>query len=109
MHGDQFDVVEAMRSSGNVQTLQTKVNDYETLNLNQGQLTYVFLEQPSEKVRLHKSAHAATVAAPASARTAELYVVEDAEESVLLIKFMLPSLDLKRMLNSIEQTPAEDF
>jgi hypothetical protein len=106
---DQFDLVEAIRSSGNVQTFQTKVNDYETLNLNQGQLTYVFLEQPAEKVRLHKSAHAATVAAPKSARTAELYVVQDAEESALLIKFMLPGLDLKKMLNSIEQAPAEDF
>lgn len=106
---DQFDMVEAIRSSGNVQTFQTKMNDYETLNLNQGQLTYVFLEQPAEKVRLHKSAHAATVAAPTSARTAELYVVQDAEESALLIKFMLPGLYQQQMLDSAKQAPAEDF
>lgn len=106
---DQFDVVEAIRSSGNTQVFQTKVNDYETLNLNQGQLTYVFLEQPAEKVRLHKSAHTATVAAPKSARTVELYVVQDAEESVLLIKFMLPGLYHQQMLESIKQAPAEDF
>ncbi|MBU1286064.1 MAG: hypothetical protein KJ794_21915 [Gammaproteobacteria bacterium] len=106
---DQFDMVEAIRSSGNVQAFQTKVNDYETLNLNQGQLTYVFLEQPAEKVRLHKSAYAATSAAPNSARTAELYVVQDAEESALLIKFMLPGLYQQQMLDSVKQAPAEDF
>ena len=106
---DQFDMVEAIRSSGNVQAFQAKVNDYETLNLNQGQLTYVFLEQPAEKVRLHKSAHAATVAAPKSARTAELYVVQDAAESALLIKFMLPGLYQQQILDSVKQAPAEDF
>lgn len=106
---DQFDLVEAVRSSGNIQNFQTKMNDYETLHLNQGQLTYVFLEQPAEKVRLHKSAYATTVAAPTSARTAELYVIQDAEESALLIKFTLPGLYQQQMLDSVKQAPAEDF
>lgn len=106
---DQFDMVDAMRSNTNAQALLTKVNDYETVHLNQGQLTYVFLEQPAEKVKQYKSAYAATVAAPTSARTAELFVVQDAEESALLIKFTLPGLYQQQMLDSVKQTPAEDF
>ena len=106
---DQFDMVDAMRSNANAQALLTKVNDYETVHLNQGQLTYVFLEQPAEKVKQYKSAYAATVAAPTSARTAELYVVQDAEESALLIKFTLPGLYQQQVQDSVKQAPAEDF
>jgi hypothetical protein len=106
---DQLDMVAALRSSANNQAFQTKVNDYETLNLNQGQLTYVFLEQPAEKVRQYKSAHAATAAAPNSARSAELIVADKDGESALMIKFMLPGLYQQQMLDSIKQAPAEDF
>lgn len=106
---DQFDMVEAMRSNANAQALLTKVNDYETVHLNQGQLAYVFLEQPADKVKQHKSAYAATVAAPTTARTAELYVVQDGDESALLIKFSLPGLYQQQMLDSVKQAPAEDF
>lgn len=106
---DQLDMIEAIRSSANTQAFQTKVNDYETLNLNQGQLTYVFLEQPAEKVRQSKSAHTATTAAPHSARSAELIVAEEDGESALMIKFMLPGLYQQKMIDSVRQAPAEDF
>ena len=106
---DQLDMLAAIRSSANGQAFQTTVNDYETLNLNQGQLTYIFLEQPAEKVRQFKSAHAATIAAPTSARSAELIVVDTDGESALLIKFMLPGLYQQQMIDSAKQAPVEDF
>lgn len=106
---DQLDMLAVMRSSKNSQTFQAVVNDYETLNLNQGQLTYVFLEQPAETVRKYTSAHAATAAAPRSTRSAELIVADTDGESALLIKFMLPGLYQQQMLDSVKQAPAEDF
>jgi hypothetical protein len=106
---DQFDILESLHASQNAQLFQKRINDYETLNLNQGQLTYTFIEQPAQDIRKFKSAHAAISNAPNTARSAELIVFDDAEQSALLIKFQLPKLFLENMRNSVKNTPKEDF
>ncbi|ROZ81570.1 hypothetical protein EF096_17405 [Pseudomonas neustonica] len=106
---DQLDMVESIHTSQSIQQFQSRINDYETLNLNQGQLTYTFIEQPPEVVRRFRTAHALASGAPDTARTAELIVMDNAEHSVLMVKFTLPKLFLESARESVQQLPVEDF
>lgn len=106
---DQLDLLHALQVSRNSQQFQSRLNDYETLGLSQGQLTYTFIEQSGDVVRRFSTASAAAFAAPETARLAELVVYEDEYESTLLVKFSLPTLSRESARESMQRMPVEDF
>ena len=47
--------------------------------------------------------------APDEARSAELMVIDDGIDSLLMITFSIPKLALNKATDSIRQAPEEDF
>lgn len=106
---DQLDIIELARARGGKEAFMARLNNYETLNLQQGQLTYFYLEQPATALMTRRNAVDATVNAPADVRSAELSVTDNDGEPLLLINFSLPRLTLQNLKQALQKAPAEDF
>lgn len=106
---DQLDIIELARIRGGKENFMAQLNNYETLNLQQGQLTYLYLEQPAAALMTRNNAVDATLNAPADVRSAELSVTDNDGEPLLLITFSLPRLALQSLKQALQRAPAEDF
>lgn len=106
---DRLDIIDLIRQSRGKAAYEPRINEYESLNLSQGQLTYTFIEQPKEAYRNHKTAIAAVMNAPGTARVVEMMAMEDEENAILGLVFSLPRLDKEKLERTIKDAPKESF
>lgn len=106
---DQLDIINLLHQSKNREAFQARVAEYESINLSQGQLTYIFIEQSKEAYQKNKTATQAVMNAPKSVRTAELIVFDADEDAVLGLEFYLPALQIEKMNQAIKAAPKEAF
>jgi len=78
---------------------EAQVNNFENSNLTKGQLTYSFVETTPEKMRKFKSVPELIRNLPDSARSAELVVYQEGNESAIAVTFSFP----KTLLNKLKE------
>ncbi|RUQ39249.1 MAG: hypothetical protein EKK69_09815 [Candidatus Competibacteraceae bacterium] len=109
---ERLDLIELARTSQSKSDFQSKMSSFESVNLSNGELTYIFVELPGSDIRGKKNAIEAIMSAPANTRTAELSVEEDTEDNskaTLSINFTLPKLSLEKMNKKMSDAPVEKF
>jgi hypothetical protein len=105
---ERLDLIELARSAKDQAAFQGRVATFESLNLSNGNLTYIFVERPIAELRGKKNAVDAILSAPPGTRAAELIVVEDESNAVLLVTFTLPKLALHKTKKAMD-APVEEF
>lgn len=104
-----FDLITEAKSSSNAATYGANLNNFEVLQLSNGQLSYVFLEQTESALSKVNNATQAALSLPKGQRGAELIVMEDDEaDTFLLINFTSPRLEIERQ-EQLMAEPTEDF
>ena len=110
---ERLDLIELARTSQSKANFASKMSSFESANLSNGELTYIFVELPGSDLRGKKNAIEAIMSASANTRTAELSITEDDTEddskATLLINFTLPKLSLEKMKKKMSDAPVENF
>lgn len=105
---ERLDLIELAKSVKDKATYQSKLAAFESLNLKNGNLTYIFIEQTIAELRSKKNAVEAILSAPEGTRAVELVVTEDETVTALEVFFSLPKLAMKNIKSAME-APAEEF
>jgi hypothetical protein len=105
---DRLDLIELARNTKDQAALQSKLSTFESLNLKNGNLTYIYVERPIAELRSKKNAVDAILTAPSGTRTADLLVVVDESSAALIVTFNLPKLALQKIKKSMD-APVENF
>lgn len=99
--GDRrLDLIETVRKEGEAR-LGPKVAEFESVGLNKGELTYMFIEQPGPALRAFQNGYEAITKSPLTTREADLVVREKDKEAVISVSFSLP----RRAMQDLQKTP----
>ena len=99
--GDKrLDLVEATRK-GVESKLKATVAEFESIGLNKGELTYVFVEQPAQALKVFTNGVDAIMKSPPTTREADVVVREKGNEAWLSVMFSLP----RRAMEDLRNTP----
>ena len=107
-HNDRLDLIALRREISNQSELTARVSAFESVALTQGMLTYAFLDTKNKASGLAKNVVELIQQLPEDAREVDLTVGEDADDSWLTLKFMLPVLQIKQT-EQLLRKPTEDF
>lgn len=102
----RLDLIETMRKEGDAR-LGPKVAEFESVALNKGDLTYVFIEQPGAALRKFPNGFEAITKSPLTTREADVVVKEKDNEAWLGLTFSLPRRAMADMRNN--PVPREKF
>ena len=105
---DRLDLVALQREISNQSEFAARVNAFESVALNQGMLTYAFLDSKNKTRGRAKNVVELIQQLPEDAREVDLTVGEDAYDSWLTLKFMLPVLQMKQT-EQLLRKPTENF
>ena len=105
---DRLDLIALRREISNQSELTARVSAFESVALTQGMLTYAFLDTKNKASGLAKNVVELIQQLPEDAREVDLTVGEDAYDSWLTVKFMLPVLQIKQT-EQLLRKPTEDF
>lgn len=104
----QLDLVDLARKSSNAGEFTAAINNYESVGLNAGNLTYSFIEGPNLLARKHANAAVALASVPETSRSADLVVYSGGVESALVVRFTFPKLEAMKIEQAMA-APAEKF
>jgi len=96
----RLDLIELARKEGESK-LGPRVAEFESVSLNKGDLTYVFIEQPGSALRSYPNGFDAITRSPLTTREADVVVKEQGQEAWLGVTFSLP----RRAMADIRKTP----
>ena len=105
---DRLDLIALRREISNQSELIARVSAFESVALTQGMLTYAFLDTKNKASGLANNVVELIQQLPEDAREVDLTVGEDADDSWLTLKFMLPVLQIKQT-EQLLRKPTEDF
>jgi hypothetical protein len=95
----RLDLIELARKEGESK-LGPRVAEFESVSLNKGDLTYVFIEQPGPALRRYPNGFDAITQSPPTTREADVVVKEQDKEAWLGVTFSLPRRAMADMRNT---------
>lgn len=104
----QLDLIELKKTLANEAELTAKINAFESVALNQGQLTYAFIDLNNTDHNHAKNIVELIHLLPDDAREIDLVVTSDEYQAWLTLKFSLPA-QLIRKSEQLIQQKTEDF
>jgi hypothetical protein len=102
----RLDLIETARKEGGSR-VGAKVAELESIALEKGQLTYLFFEQPGQRLGLFRNAVEAIMSSPATAREADVVLREKDKQAHIGVTFSLPLRARQDMRNA--PVPREKF
>lgn len=104
-----FDVLERAHAATSDRELTSELTKFESFALNEGQLTYYFVELPGDALKPHRSATELIRSMPSDARQADLIVTEDQDGAYAMVNFSFPAKDIERLQSNMEKAKKEKF
>jgi hypothetical protein len=102
----RLDLVDTARKEGGAR-IGAKVAEFESIALEKGQLTYIFLEQAGPKLALFRNTFEAVMGSPATAREADVVLKEKDNQAHIGVTFSLPLRARQDLRNA--PVPKEKF
>lgn len=96
----RLDLIETVRKEGEAR-LGPKVTEFESVALNKGDLTYMFIEQPAPSLSSYGSGLEAIMESPLTTREADMVVREKNRRAFISVTFSLP----RRAMQDLQNTP----
>lgn len=92
-----LDIIAEAKQTKNQSALAAKIDNFESINLSNGELSYVFAEQKAPALKRSSTATEAIQSLPKGLRGVEVMVVTDEEaDTFLIINFTSPRLEIER-------------
>lgn len=95
----RLDLIETINKEGQ-SAFVSKISGFESVNLQSGRLTYIFVELPGSELKEYKSAVDAVTKMPVKTRELDFTVSENDGAASIILKFTLPRLDIHKMSTS---------
>tara|TARA_R110000764_G_scaffold88571_1_gene169700 strand:- start:3828 stop:4487 length:660 start_codon:yes stop_codon:yes gene_type:complete len=105
---DQLDLIKLKLESKNESEFMAQLTEFESIALNQGDLTYVFFDTERRSSGQVANITELIHKLPEKAREIDLLIAEDEYDAWLTMKFTLPVLQVKNIEKLLRQ-PMEDF
>ncbi|MDM7858046.1 hypothetical protein [Thiopseudomonas acetoxidans] len=105
---ERLDLLELARTVQDRADYDAKVNAFESLSLERGELTYIFIEGQAREFEGKKNVVDAVQTLPVGTREADFRVVENEEGSYMFVSFNQPRLTSIKVKQNMQQ-PVEDF
>lgn len=105
---ERLDLLELVRTVQDRADYDAKVNAFESLSLERGELTYIFIEGQAREFEGKKNVVDAVQSLSVGTREADFRVVESEEGSYMFVSFSQPRLTTAKVKQSM-QRPVEDF
>ena len=104
-----FDILEMRNQVTDTRKFADMVTNFETTAINQGKLSYYFIEENPQALAKFKSAIQAEREAGLNTRTVEMILYEDDEDELMVLEFSLPRRLMKTMQENIKKVKKEKF
>jgi hypothetical protein len=104
-----FDLLAMRKQVRNERELTDRISEFEAVALNDGQLSYFFIEEPVDMLVKFASATQAERESGKTKRSAQIIVSEDADGAYLVTEFSLPRRDVEQMQKTMQGVKGEKF
>lgn len=105
---ERLDLLELARSAEDKAGYDAKVNVFESMSLERGELTYIFIEGGAREFSGKKNVVEAVQTLPLGTREADFRVIENEDGSYMFVSFNQPRLASAKIQRNMKK-PVEDF
>lgn len=104
-----FDLIEHAQVAASEAAFTDQISNFESVALNEGQLTYYFVELSLDQARAYRSATELLRSLPSNVRQVQFMVTEDQDGAYAMANFSFPTKDAERMQSHMDKAKKEKF